>query len=280
MTKLQKLFGDSMFLDGAPDTSDWSTNAFLSSGLGTTGSATAASATPATALYLTEAGDTTAISLNDIHQGQIGDCFLLSSIGEIAMVKPTFISGMIHANSNGSETVTLYEASNGTLPTQYTTAFRAVTETVTNVFPSYAVNDGATQDVVNGVKEIWPQVLENAVAQLNSGYAGIANGGSPVIAMEELTGKSATFLSPKSMTQALLQSFSAQGDLVVMDTPASGALLDGLVNDHAYMFEGVTGSGANAAVKLGNPWGTDQPAPVLLSQLTKGIAEVDVGRLA
>ena len=39
-------------------------------------------------LYLTEEGDTQAISIRDIHQGQMDDCFLLASIGEIALRRP------------------------------------------------------------------------------------------------------------------------------------------------------------------------------------------------
>jgi hypothetical protein len=235
---------------------------------------------PTQTLYLTEPGNGAAISLNDIQQGQIGDCFLLSSIGEIALLRPSFISSMIHPNSNGTETVALYEASNGRRPGWSTTAFKTVSETVTNVFPSYSVNNGIGQDVVGSQKEIWPQVLEKAVATLDGGYGAIANGGSPVIAMEELTGHAASFMSPANLTLASLQSLIKAGDLLVMDTLPYGALPDGLVNNHAYMFEGVTGSGATAAVHLGNPWGFDQPAPILLSQLSHGIAEVDIGHLA
>jgi hypothetical protein len=230
-------------------------------------------------LYLTEAGDPGAISLNDIHQGQLGDCFLLSSIGEIAMLKPTFISSMIQSNANATETVALYEASNGRLPSWITTAFKAVSETVTNVFSSAAVNNGVSQDVSGSLKEIWPQVLEKAVATLGGGYSAIANGGSPVVAMEELTGHAATFMSPASLTLAALQLFIKAGDLIVMDTLPNGNLPASLVSNHAYMFESVTGSGASAAVHLGNPWGIDQPAPILLSQLSHWIGEVDIGHL-
>ena len=237
-------------------------------------------AAPTDALYLTEPGDANAISADDIHQGQIGDCFLLSSIGEIAMLDPAFIQNMIHANSNGTETVTMYEASNGRLPSWNTTSFRPVSETVTNVFPNYAVNNAPTQDIVNGVKEIWPQVLEKAYATLDGGYAAIGNGGSPVVAMEELTGHAASFMSPASLTLASLASFVSAGDMIVMDTKASGALPNNLVPDHAYMFEGVTGTGANAVVHLGNPWGFDQPTAMLVSQLSKGFAEVDIGHLS
>jgi hypothetical protein len=231
-------------------------------------------------LYLTEAGETGAINVADINQGQLGDCYLLSSIGEIALQKPTFISNMIHANANGTETVTLYEASNGRLPTFGTTAFKAISETVTNVFPSNAVNNGATQDVLHGQKEIWPQVLEKAYAQLNGGYGVIGNGGNPAIAMEELTGHAASCMSPASLTLADLQNYVRAGDLIVMDTLASGALPANLVNDHAYMFDGVTGTGAAATVHLLNPWGCDQPGAILVSQLSHGFAEVDIGHLS
>jgi hypothetical protein len=162
---------------------------------------------------------------------------------------------MIHVNANGSETVTLYEASNGRLPGWSTTAFKAVSETVTNIFPSYAVNGGAGQDVVGNQKEIWPQVVEKSVATLVGGYGGIACGGSPVIAMEELTGHAASYMLPANLTLATLQTLIKAGDLLVMDTLPYGALPDGLVNNHAYMFEGVTGIGAAAVVHLGNPWG-------------------------
>jgi hypothetical protein len=231
-------------------------------------------------LYLTEPGESGAINVADINQGQMGDCFLLSSIGEIVLLKPAFISDMIHANANGTETVTLYEASSGRLPTANTTAFKSVSETVTNVFPNYSVNNGASQDVVNGQKEIWPQVIENAVATLGGGYASIANGGSPVVAMEELTGHTASFMSAASLTLATLQNFVKADDLIVMDTLQSGALPNGLFNDHAYMFSSVTGSGASAMVHLLNPWGFDQPTAMLVSQLSHGFSEVDIGHMA
>jgi hypothetical protein len=239
--------------------------------------------TPATspaALYLTEAGTNSPVSISDINQGQLGDCFLLSPIGDLALLKPAFITNMIHANPNNTETVTLYVASNGALPSYNTTAFKAVSVTVTNVFPTDSVDNGANQDVVNGIKEIWPQVLEKAVATLDGGYNAIANGGSPLIALEELTGHAASSLAPAATTLAQLISDSAANDLLVFDTKSIGALTNNLVNSHAYMFEGLTGTGAAATIKLGNPWGTDQPAPILLSALAKNFSEIDVGHMA
>jgi Ca2+-binding RTX toxin-like protein len=243
----------------------------------TTTSPTATKAT-STALYLQEAGDTSLISVNDIHQGQIGDCFLLASIGEIALWHPSAIMNMIHANADGTETVTLHLAASGQLPTYGTTQFRSTAVTITNAFPSNGVNNGATQDVVNGVKEIWVQVLEKAIATLGGGYNYIANGDNPMIAMEELTGQATTYISsPASLTFSMLQGYMAAGDLIVMDTYSTGRLPYNLVNNHAYMFESVTLLNGTPMIQLGNPWGYNQPQLIPLSQLSSGIAEIDIG---
>jgi len=232
----------------------------------------------ATALYLQEAGDPSVISVTDINQGQLGDCFLLASIGEIALWHPEAIMNMIAANTDGTETVTLYLAANGQLPTYGTTSFKPTSITLSNTFPGNAVNNGASQDVVNGVKEIWVQVLEKAVATLGGGYTSIANGGSPMIAMEELAGQQTSWMSPGSLTLQTLQADAAAGDLIVMDTPSVGVLPYNLVNDHAYMFESVNLVNGTPMIQLGNPWGFNQPQAIPLSQLASGIIEVDIGQ--
>ena len=237
------------------------------------------SVTTGMSLYLTETGNTTAISATDIHQGQIGDCFLLSSIGEIALTNSASISAMIKQNTNGTETVTLYEAKTGALPSFGTTQFKTITETVTNNFQATSVNNGSTQDVVGGVKEIWPQVLEQAVAQLDGGYAAISNGGNPVIAMEELTGKAASFYSAASVTLSQLQADVTAKDMIVLDTSAAGNSTYNLVGSHAYMFDGLVVKSGTTYVQALNPWGTDQPSLIPVSALGKAFVEMDVGHV-
>src|SRR5262249_38381537 len=149
---------------------------------------------------------------------------------------------------------------------------RPTSVTIDNTFPSNAVNNSASQDVVNGQKEIWVQVLEKAVATLCGGYAAISNGGNPIVSMEELAGQTTFSVSPGSLTLQQLQGYMAAGDLITMDTPSSGTLPYNLVNSHAYMFEGVTVLNGTPMLHLGNPWGFNQPADIPLPQLASGIA--------
>jgi hypothetical protein len=269
-------FGISAIFPGT--TSEFSTSAGL---FGAATGGTSAS-TMLQSLYLTESGDTASISVNDLHQGQLGDCFLISPIGEIAMHNPSWIQNMIHQNTNGTSTVTLYTASNGQLPTYGTTQFSATQITVADNFASYTVNSGASQDVVGNVKEIWPQVIEKAVASLDGGYNVINNGGYPIVAMEELTGHSATSIGASGMTLSELQSFINAGDLITMDTSSNSNLPYGLVSGHSYMFEKLTTSGGTPMVQLGNPWGMDQPSLIPVAQITagsSGLVQVDIGKV-
>ncbi|HKM62998.1 MAG TPA: hypothetical protein VJY39_10965 [Acidisphaera sp.] len=67
-------------------------------------------------LYLQEPGDPAPISVNELVQGNLGDYFLIASIGGLALNDPSAITSMIQSNGDGTETVTLYEAANGNLP--------------------------------------------------------------------------------------------------------------------------------------------------------------------
>jgi hypothetical protein len=237
------------------------------------------------ALYLIDNGATTAISPMDIFQGQIGDCFLLSSIGEIALTSPSTIQNMITQNANGTETVKLYALQKVTIghSTYYTLA--ASNQTVTNSFASYSVDNYASVDVVGGVKEIWPQVLEKAFAQLGGGYSSISNGGSPVWAMEELTGKAATWYSPSQFGTTSAQivanfnSLISANDMIVLDTSTSGNSTYNLVGNHAYMFDGLVTQGGTTYVKALNPWGVDEPNLIPVTALKSAFVEVDVGHV-
>jgi hypothetical protein len=236
---------------------------------------------PATqVLFFSEPDGAPALSYNEIDQGTLGDCWVLSSFGEEALTNPSAIPQMIHSNGNGTETVTLYTSATGQLPTSGTTSYMPVNVLVNNaLFSPVGVNGAASisQGVIGDTQAIWPQVLESAFATLNGGYAAIGAGGYPVVALEEMTGMSAISLQPDQMTWAGLLADLDSDELMVFTTVASTrALPDGLVSDHAYMLKGVN---ANGTVQLANPWGFDQPAPIAFSALeSAGVGSIDIGQ--
>jgi hypothetical protein len=117
----------------------------------------------------------------------------------------------------------------------------------------------------------------NGGVSSSGAYTGIANGGSPIIAMEQLTGKAASYTKAANLSLASLQAHVTANDLIVMDTKGSSGLPFNLVSGHAYMFQAIVGSGANAQIQLANPWGTNQPSLIPFSKLSQGIAEIDFG---
>jgi len=236
----------------------------------------ATSATLQNQLYLLQAGNASATAYTDLHQGGIGDCYLLSSIGEVALQSPSFIHNMITANPDGTETVRLYEAADGQLPGFSTTSFKPVSETVSNVFDPKSVNSQPGQDSQGSVHEIWPQVLEKAMAQLSGGYGSIDHGGWPALAMEELTGQKASLMSLADVTAPMLQADISAHDLAVLDTTTADPTYN-VVGGHAYMITGLVNGSAGPEVACANPWGFDQPSLVPVSQLSHVFSGINVG---
>ena len=120
-------------------------------------------------------------SMNDINQGDLGDCYLLSCLAEVAYKNPNVISSMITSNGNSSYGVRFYIS--GT--PQYVTVNTSL------------ANGGG---IFNSGTNIWASLVEKGYAQLQAGgvYTGnsinygnswstIGNGGAPESALEEIT---------------------------------------------------------------------------------------------
>jgi hypothetical protein len=239
---------------------------------------------PSETLFGTEKGDTTDVSMNDIHQHGIGDCYLLSSIGEIARVKPELIKKMIKDNGNGTYTVTLHRHKSGktvAVGKPDSDEFSDVQVTVDGHFGTNVVNADAGEDKVGNKKEIWVQILEKAYAKLMGGYDKITDGGWAKDAMQTLTGKKAGQKPVKDLKLADLQKDLAAGKPIVMDTmePPKGKKLPfNLVEGHAYMLDKLeTDKKGKVFVRLRNPWGSNEPDPIPFEQLGKGFDMVETG---
>ena len=240
---------------------------------------TASSPAPEQVLYLQEPGTGNAVSPLDINQNGIGDCFLLSAIGEIARVDPSYISNhLIQSNGNGTETLNLYEGSNGRAVNIYSQSFAATTVTVHNSFASDSVNSGSGQATYDNQAEIWPQVIENGYAQLNGGYGSISNGGYDLVAMETLTGKIAQYHAAGATTLHQIRNLAPKS-IVEFDTPNSSGLAYNLVGDHAYMFDGLESRNNHVLVKLLNPWGVDEPKLVPWAAVAHTFQGITIGHV-
>jgi hypothetical protein len=216
-------------------------------------------------------------SMSDINQGYLGDCYLLSSLAEVAKQDTSAITSMFTSNGNGTYGVRFYV--NGTA--RYVTV-------------NTSLADGGT--VFNNGSDIWASLAEKAYAQLQSSgvvtgnsinygnsWTTIGNGGAPEMALEEITGASAitdfsasggawskvvynSYFAPTSYTtgnatSSVLSTLAADlaaGDDVILSSYTNAKDSSGkitLVADHAmsvYGYDSKTGM-----LEVRNPWGTE-----------------------
>jgi len=215
--------------------------------------------------FIQGSGDAHPADWNDIQQGNLGDCYFMSAMGEVAKQNPDVIQNAIKDNGDGSYTVRFYEKKGdgpfGLFGHHYEPKDIKVT-------PDFPVDAGGNQvfagpgDTDGSKKELWPALMEKAYAQWKGGsYHGI-EGGNPGDAMSALTGKDSSEKSAKDVTIDELDQALNSGKAVVAGTPENGGKKEMFENktlytDHAYMVTGV--DKANGTVTLRNPWGTWTP---------------------
>jgi len=212
-------------------------------------------------------------SMNDVNQGYLGDCYLLSSLAEVAKQNSGLITSMFTSNGNNTYGVRFF---------------------VNGVADYVTVNNSLTNNFNSG-SDIWASLAEKAYAQLQAGgvvtgnsvnygnsWSTIGNGGAPECALEEITGASAitdfsasggswatvaynasfsvTKYTTGSSTAAVLGTLAAdlaKGDDVILSSYTNARDSSGrttLVADHAmsiYGYDSTTGM-----LQIRNPWGT------------------------
>ncbi len=249
-------------------------------------------------LFERQGSDVEAIEPPDIQQGQLGDCHLLAPLGALAATPRgrALIQNAVVENRNDkgevvSWTVTLHQPEPHVFGS---TTFRDVPVTVDG---QYVVGHARIRP---GGSEVWPLVVEKAYAQYAGGYNKISRGGVPADVMPVLTGREATYVSLGWSNRWFggygadaLQTDLAKGKMVVLSTkpgiggntgpdatPAdrqANANAHGLIGDHAYYVAGTEQVGGKLLVKLGNPWGDEQPDLVPFDELTTWFSGVSVG---
>ena len=132
-------------------------------------------------MYKQGGKDAHKIAANDVKQGVLNDCFVLSPIAALAGTNPSLIEKMIEEKTDGSFEVTLHVRKDS--KSQERTVEKI---TVKREF----VIDKNGNDVFagKGDRELWVQVLEKAIADVRGGFDGI-NGGDSNEILQLLTGK-------------------------------------------------------------------------------------------
>jgi hypothetical protein len=209
----------------------------------------------------------------DIAQGWVGDCYFLSSLGEVAQQSPQTIQSMLLNNHDGTYTVRFYQldAADGTWHADYVTVNLQLP--VLQQSGQYAFADwyqgGQQTTVADPHTILWPALVEKAYAQLAeegwsraTGPGGSGNNSTPSdwstnsydalaygdgVALQQITGSSITYV--ESHKNALATAFQ-HGSLVIfgslgqepanMPTDSTGAPL--IVSGHVYFLKAANAS--------------------------------------
>jgi hypothetical protein len=192
---------------------------------------------------------------DDVMQGALGDCYLLSAMSAVAQSHPELLKKAITTNRDGSYTVTFFEKSDPSKPA------KPVKVTIDG---SFAMKDGEFEyAAARDPKERWPQIFEKAYAAWKGGYEKI-EGGMGADALEALTGAKPGFtlltpqMTPAAVFEAVKSACADKGCVVALSQPY-GVTAKGLVEDHAYTVLGTEEKNGEQLVRLRNPWGSQEP---------------------
>jgi hypothetical protein len=208
----------------------------------------------------------------DVNQGHLGDCYLMSSLGETALQDPSAIESMISSNGNGTASVRFYIDG------------RADYVTVNDDLPVMGDGtqwaNGSTLDFANG-SPLWAPLIEKAYVELNEQTAAASFGkhtqgdayedieGGYATAITEITNQSVTdyHLTGDSATtlnnlMATLGADWSNHDDILLSTP-KGKTAGDLVGWHMYEVIGVNVDAGT--ITLQNPWNTGYSGSLSMS---------------
>jgi Calpain family cysteine protease/Bacterial Ig-like domain (group 2) len=213
-------------------------------------------------------------SYTDMFQGELGDCYLISSLGALAKSNPSVIDNMIIPNGDNTWTVRFYESDG--VP-DYVTVDRALPTEY-----GYLVYADMGSLATNSQNELWIPLVEKAYAQWNetgqegredgtNSYGSIESGNPGVVFDQVLGNQSADYLPTTDPTNLVEPELISA---ITANKPVTASTYDnpgnGLVGNHVYTVIGY--DSASDTFLLYNPWGCDQPSPLTISQLQASVA--------
>jgi hypothetical protein len=234
--------------------------------------------------------DKHAVEAHDVAQGALGDCYFVAGMAAVARANPDAIQDLIKDNGDGTFEVSLYVRKDRlSRPSK-------VTQTIDAQIPTKSggaeVLYAESVDRDGEDRELWPSLLEKALAQHKGSYediqgSKIANGMAFGGATELLTGKAEGYRSTDGMSRdeilRVLSAALADNKPVTVDSREMSADPEmtkqanamNVYGNHAYAVEAVDVE--KGTIRLQNPWGSNHVETITPEQLKTFYRGVRVG---
>ena len=187
-------------------------------------------------------------SINDISQGDLGDCYLLSVLSSVAKTDAALIRRVVTPNANGT----------------YTVAFTGKTAVTVNADLATLPDGRPAYAQLGSGNSLWVALVEKAYADYANAKADsytTIDGGWMGSAFSALGLKNTSTFSATSANAlaTLVQKDLKANDFVTMGTSSYVGVNSPLIGGHAYEINSVTvdKKGAVSSITLRNPWGND-----------------------
>ncbi|WP_114202689.1 C2 family cysteine protease [Janibacter anophelis] len=194
---------------------------------------------------------------DDVEQGDLADCWFITSMQAVAATNPELIKDNVTDNGDGTYTVTLYEDGE---PVEYV------------VTPDFPAHEGNPQYADNpGERELWPLLYEKAMAQHMGGSWEDMNYDTAERGIEAMTGQDAHTegtgsgflgLDPPPSADEIRDIVNSNGQVALSSHDnADGRPAyqgeDAVATNHIYWVQEVKDDGTLVIV---NPWDPSEPA--------------------
>ncbi|EKD51517.1 MAG: hypothetical protein ACD_62C00241G0006 [uncultured bacterium] len=205
---------------------------------------------------------------DDVHQGQVGDCYFLAALSSLAETHPEFLEKNIQKNCDGTYTVGFHKITHpdGCIKYDedgaYTLGIRTTKKiTVDTELPKYGTQNLYARGESNN--ELWVALYEKAYAVYKGNDYDAIHRGNPAQAFYELVGVTSKTTTTSSCDADELYECLAtavkEGNPIVASSndSADGTLVtaQNILCDHAYSVLGVKERNGTKYVQLRNPWG-------------------------